>query len=184
MDEPPGGKTQESGKHTIKPLPKNGFGPPYLRYVSPPPLCSRPVIFLRGNGRRPVKSHFLRPPKLVLEAALYGTFPPPQNRTVRFAPHLRFSNYCRNQWGDSCQTLPQNPLRDQGRAESSKKTLLGALCSWDLVLCVWWFYFEIAVIWRTVLGVHAHLASGKKKAHQHKCFAPVTFGTAPGLSHR
>ena len=25
-----GWKTQERGKHTIKPLPKNGFGPPHL----------------------------------------------------------------------------------------------------------------------------------------------------------
>ena len=52
------------------------FWTPHLWYV-PPPLCSRPVVFLRGNGHRPEESHFLRPPKLVLEGALYGTFPPP-----------------------------------------------------------------------------------------------------------
>ena len=47
--------------------------------IRSPPLCSRgsrPVIFLRGNGHRPDESHFLRPPKLVLEGALFGTFPP------------------------------------------------------------------------------------------------------------
>ena len=72
-----GWKTQGRGKHTIKPLPKNGFGPPHLWYVSPPPpVCFRPVVFLGGNRHRPGKSHFLRPPKLVLEGALYGTFSP------------------------------------------------------------------------------------------------------------
>ena len=54
----------------------------------PPPLCLRNVILLRGNGHRPDESHFLRPPKLVLEGVLYGTFCPPQNRTIRFAPPL------------------------------------------------------------------------------------------------
>ena len=44
----------------------------------PPPLCSRNVILLRGNGHRPDKSHFLRPPKLVLEGVLYGAFSPPK----------------------------------------------------------------------------------------------------------
>ena len=72
-----GGETQGRGKHTINPLPKNGFGPPPLMIQFPPPLCSRNVILLRGNGHRPDKSHFLRPPKLVLEGAPYGTFPPP-----------------------------------------------------------------------------------------------------------
>ena len=55
----------------------------------PPPLCLRNVILLRGNGHRPDKSHFLRPPKLGLEGVLYGTFSPPQNRTtIRLAPPL------------------------------------------------------------------------------------------------
>ena len=83
-----GGETQGRGKHTIKPLPENGLGPPPLMIRFPPPLCSRNVILLRGNGHRPDKSHFLRPPKLVLEGVLYGTFPPPppKNRTIRFAP--------------------------------------------------------------------------------------------------
>ena len=72
-----GGKLREGGgEHTIKPLPKNGFGPPTYDTI-PPPLCSRSVILLRGNGHRPDKSHFLRPPKVVLEGALYSTFPPP-----------------------------------------------------------------------------------------------------------
>ena len=70
------------------PLPKAVFGPPHLWYVFPTPLCSRNVILLRVNSHRPCKSHFLRPPKLVLEGSLYGTFSPPQNRTIRFAPPL------------------------------------------------------------------------------------------------
>ena len=69
-----GGGTQGRGKHTIKPLPKNGFGPPPLMIRFPPPLFT-PCHFLRGNGHRPDESHFLRPPN-------------PQNRTIRFPPPL------------------------------------------------------------------------------------------------
>ena len=66
-----GWKTQEKGKHTMKPLPKNGFGPTYDAF--PPPH----------------QSHFLVLPKLVLEGARYSTFPPPpQNRTMRFCPPI------------------------------------------------------------------------------------------------
>ena len=83
-----GWKTQGRGKHTIKPLARNGFGPPHLWYVSPPPVCFRPVVFLRGNRHRPGKSHFLRPPKLVLEGALYGTFSPPPESHDTFCPPI------------------------------------------------------------------------------------------------
>ena len=38
----------------------------------PPPVCFRPVVFLRGHRHRPGKSHFLGPPKLVLEGVLLG----------------------------------------------------------------------------------------------------------------
>ena len=64
-------------------LPKNRFG----HDTFPPPLFSRPVIFLGGSGLRPDESHFLRSPKLVLEGALESAFhpPPPQNRTIRLA---------------------------------------------------------------------------------------------------
>ena len=82
-----GGGTQGRGKHTINPLPKNGFGPPHLWYDFP--LCSRNVILLRGNGHRPDKSHLLRPPKLVLEGVHYGTFPPPPPKSHdTFCPPL------------------------------------------------------------------------------------------------
>ena len=39
------GKTQGRGKHTIKPLPKNSFGPPHLWYVFPPPPLFTPCNF-------------------------------------------------------------------------------------------------------------------------------------------
>ena len=71
-------KTQGRGKHTIKPSPKTVLDPPHLRYISPLPVCSRPVVFFRGNRHRPDQSHFLRPPKLVLESALYSTFCSPK----------------------------------------------------------------------------------------------------------
>ena len=67
-----GWKTQERGKHTINPLPKNGFGASHL-WCLPPPLCSLPVIFLGGNGHRPNQSHWGLP-KLFLEGAIYPFF--------------------------------------------------------------------------------------------------------------
>ena len=81
-----GGGTQERGKHTIKPLPKNGFGPPLPPMIrSPPPLCSRPVIFHREETGTDQTNPIECPlQKLVLEGALYSAFPPPQNRTMRF----------------------------------------------------------------------------------------------------
>ena len=47
-----GGKLRGGGKHTINPLPKNGFGPPpppMIRF--PRPLCSRNVILLRKRAQ-------------------------------------------------------------------------------------------------------------------------------------
>ena len=49
-----GWKTQGRGKYTIKPLPKNGFGPPppppTYDAFPPPRVCSRPAMFLGGNS--------------------------------------------------------------------------------------------------------------------------------------
>ena len=73
------------GETYHKTPPKKRFWIPPLM-IRFPPFCSRPVIFLRGNGHRPDESHFLRPPKLS-EGALYGMFPPPlQNRMKGFVP--------------------------------------------------------------------------------------------------
>ena len=86
-----GGENSGEGKTYHKAPPQKRFWATPLMIRFPPPLCSRNVILLRGNGHRPDESHFLRPPKLVLEGGLYSTFspPPPQNRTIRFAPPLR-----------------------------------------------------------------------------------------------
>ena len=72
---------------TIKPLPKNCFGPPHLLYTIRfrPRICSRHVIFFGGKGHRPDKSRLLRPPNVVFDGALYSTFSP-QNRTIRSPP--------------------------------------------------------------------------------------------------
>ena len=72
------------GKTYNKTPPQKRFWTPPPLYDMSPPVSSRPVIFLRGNGHRPDKSHILGPPKLGLEGVLYSTFPP--HRTMHFAP--------------------------------------------------------------------------------------------------
>ena len=70
-------------------IPKTVLDPPTYDTFSPL-VCSRPVIFLRGNGHRPDKFHFLRPPKLALESALYSKFSPKKKSHDTFPPHLTF----------------------------------------------------------------------------------------------
>ena len=67
---------EQGGNIRLNPFPKtvSDYAPPMIR---PPSVCPRRVIFLRGNRHRPDESHFLRPPKLVLEGALCSTIPPP-----------------------------------------------------------------------------------------------------------
>ena len=92
-----GGENSGEGKTYHKSAPQKRFWTPPLmvRFPPPPPLCSRNVILLRGNGHRPDKSHFLRPPKLVLEGVLYGTFPPPPPKSHdTFPPPLRIPKFC------------------------------------------------------------------------------------------
>ena len=90
-----GWKTQGRGEHTIRPSPKTVLDPLPLSYDTPP-LClsMRPVISLKGNESRPDQSHFLRPPRVVLEGALYDTFPPPFPKSHdTFPPVCRCPNY-------------------------------------------------------------------------------------------
>ena len=75
-----GWKTQGRGKHTMKPLPKNGFGPPPTYDTFPPPPLVFALLFsLEETGTEPSK--------LVLEAALYGTFSPPKSHDTFCPPH-------------------------------------------------------------------------------------------------
>ena len=65
--------------------------PPQKRFWTPPPTYDTPsplfVHALRsGNGHRPHQSHFVRPPKLVLEGALYSMFPPPKSHDTFYLP--------------------------------------------------------------------------------------------------
>ena len=59
------GELRGGGGETYHKTPrqKRLWTPPPTYDTIPPPLCSRPVILLRGNGHRPDESHFLRPPK-------------------------------------------------------------------------------------------------------------------------
>ena len=83
-------------KHRFRDPDQKRFWTPPTCDTFPPPLCFRPVVFLGGSRHRAGKSHSLRPPKLVLEGALYGTIPPPQNRTIRFAPPLATFQFSKN----------------------------------------------------------------------------------------
>ena len=85
-----GGGNSGEGKTYHKTPPQKRFWTPPLMIRFPPPLCLRNVVLLRGNGHRPDKSHFLRPPKLVLEGGLYGTFSPPPKSHDTFP--LPFAN--------------------------------------------------------------------------------------------
>ena len=111
------------GKHTIKPLPKNGFGPPPPMIRFPPPLCSRHVIFFGGNGHTQDKSQFLRPPRVALEGALYSTFSPPPKSHDTFCPPicdsqlLDFTQFCANLCLFFCR-----PFCQKNRAERHKKS--------------------------------------------------------------
>ena len=49
-----------------------------------------PCHFLRGNGHRPDLSHFLSPPKLALEGALYSTISPQRIARYVLPPISRF----------------------------------------------------------------------------------------------
>ena len=87
-----GGANSGEGKTYHKSPPQKRFWtPPTYDTISPPP-CSGNVILLRGNGHRPDKSHFLRPPKLVLEGVLYGTFFPPPKIARYVLPPPPFAN--------------------------------------------------------------------------------------------
>ena len=113
-----GGENSGGGKTYHKSPPQKRFWTPHLWYDFPPPLCSRNVILLRGNGHRPDKSRFVRPPRLVLEGCFMVRFPP-KNRTIRFAPPppLRISIWC---------TLPTKlltaRLQNETAPENKKKT--------------------------------------------------------------
>ena len=85
-----GGVKLRRGENTPQdPSPKTVLDPPTYEI----PICSRPVIFLRGNGHRPDESHFLRPPKLVLEpqgGTLQYVFPPAKSHDT-FCPPFAVS---------------------------------------------------------------------------------------------
>ena len=96
-----GGGELRGGKPYHKAPPQKRFWTPPLM-IRFPPLCSRNVILLRGNGHRPDKSHFLRPPKLGLEGALYSPFPPPKKIVRYVLPPPPFANFLLFRTGGKC----------------------------------------------------------------------------------
>ena len=77
-----GGWKTRGGRETYcKTPPQKRFGPPHLRYVSPPFFSDSLSFSLKGKRHRPDQPQFLRPPKLVLENTVCSTFPPPPKFT-------------------------------------------------------------------------------------------------------
>ena len=140
-----GGELRNSGegKTYQKAPPQKWFGSPPLMMISPP-LCSRNVILLRGNGHRPDKSHFLRPPKLGSNGALYSTFSPPNIARYVLPPPLQIPNYylqlehfADSVWSghfpesknyvseaDSSWKVPEIPQRDRERERERESDFL------------------------------------------------------------
>ena len=91
-----GGKLREGKRyHQTPPQKRFWTPPPMIRF--PPPLVHALSFSLEGMGHRPDQSHFLSPPKLVLEGALRSTqycFPTPPSKIARYflPPHLQFPN--------------------------------------------------------------------------------------------
>ena len=92
-----GGKTQGRGKHTIKPLPKNGFGPPpHLWYDFPPPFVYAMSFSWEETGTNQTNPTFWGLQNWFWRGGFMVRFPPPQNRTIRSAPP--FANSQRFWW--------------------------------------------------------------------------------------
>ena len=96
-------KTQVKGKHTIKPLPKNGFG---LWYVSPPPFVHALSFSLEETGTDQTNPTFWGLQNWFWRSRSTEGSPPPQNRTIRFAPPPH-PNVCH--WSTRIQRSYRNP---------------------------------------------------------------------------
>ena len=81
-----GGGKLRGGKHTIKPLPKNGFGPPHLWYDFPPPFVYAMSFSLEETGTNQTNPTFWGLQNWFWRGGFMVRFPPTQNRTIRFAP--------------------------------------------------------------------------------------------------
>ena len=88
-----GGGKLRRGETYHKTPPQKWFWTPPTYDTFCPPVCSLHVILFGGNGHRPDKSHFLRPPKVVLEGVLYSTFSPPKIARYVLPPHWPLANH-------------------------------------------------------------------------------------------
>ena len=120
-----GGGNSGEGKTYHKTSPPKRFWTPPLMIGFPPPLCSRNVILLRGNGHRPDESHFLRPPKLVLEGALYSTCSPQKIARYVLYPRLcEFPKTIRNKRDTPHLTIPSDHMTIESALLSSRTFVL------------------------------------------------------------
>ena len=122
-----GWKTQGGGKHTVNsaknPSPKTFLDPPPTIRFPPPPFWRLSVISLKRKRHRPDQPQFLRPPKVVLESTLCGTFHSRQIHAIRFAPPQPLPN-----------KRPGNPEVSRYRSRVIRPSLIAARHSKTSVL--------------------------------------------------
>ena len=85
-----GWKTQGTGKHTIKPLPKNGFGPPHLWYVFPPPFVFPLLFSLQETSTDQANPTFWGLQNWFWRAHSMVRFPPKKSHDTFCTPISRF----------------------------------------------------------------------------------------------
>ena len=117
-DKQRGGLKTQEGKRTIKPLPKNGLGPPHLWCVYLPHVFTPCLFFWGGNRHRPEKNPtFWDLHKWFWNGHTITRFTP-QNGTIRYAsPFISKQGYTPTPWAQG--------LRDQIQkwALQTQKTL-------------------------------------------------------------
>ena len=120
-DKQRGGNSGEGKTYHKSPPPKRFWTPP-LMIRFPPPFVHAMSFSLEETGTRPDKSHFLRPPKLVLEGVLYGTFSPPKIARYVLPPPLRIPNLGKSKGNGGATTKGNEQSRPRKNPRASKRT--------------------------------------------------------------
>ena len=91
-----GGKTQGRGKHTINPLPKNGFGPPIYDTIPPPPFVHAMSFSLEETDTDQTNPTFWGLQNWFWRGCFMVRFPPQKSHDTFCPPPLRIPNHSPN----------------------------------------------------------------------------------------